>query len=1055
MKKIIVSIIVMGLLLTTSIVSVNAVNCKRAIFVDDDAPPGGDGTYQNPFQFIQDAIDVANNEEIICVFSGTYYENIVIDKTLDLIGGYGSSRYTLATIIDGGGSGDVIHITADKVSIVGFRIRNGNDGIHLTDSNNNIITGNTITSNDNDCICLYGSNDNIITDNYIPNNVNGIYLFDSNNNTIIDNTIISNHLIGVYLGWSSEDNTIVGNVISNNWKGVYFHDSCNGNNITGNNILNNEVDGIHISRSSSNIITGNIIKSNNNGISFSYSSNDNIITGNTISNNDDSISLSYSSSNTITSNIISNNDVGISIDSSSNNNLIYNNYLNNSINAGDYGNNIWNISKTPGTNIDGGPYLGGNYWNDYFGEDLDGDGLGDTNVPHGPGDYLPLVQQLQNITYVDDDYNSSTPGWQIDHFDKIQDAIYALFEEGTIYVYSGVYCENVLVNKKLTLIGEDRYTTIINGGGSSDVIYISADWVNITEFTIRNSGNENSNPHDAGVEIHSNYNNIVANIFLNDNYGIFLFESNSNNIAGNTITSNWTGICLFESDSNNITGNTITSNSFGGINLCGWSGSNNIINDNIVLHNYNGIGAASGTSDNLIYNNYLNNSNNAGDYGNNIWNISKTPGENIIGGPYLGGNYWYDYNGTDLDGDGLGDTNVPHYPGDYLPLVYITKTSSTFSVSCDGVRRCTKNDVISEQPIIESSDSNSQPKKITYPNSPKNNNPPNTPTIDGPTYGYKESVMEFTAVTTDPDGDAIYYKIDWDDGNNTGWIGPYGSGVTMNIDHSWEDQGTYLVKVKAKDLFDDESDWSDSYNVTIYDPYNVPHYAVVVGEWDYSGTSNDIEGSYFNAHSIHAFLEKTDEWTNTIYRTNRGANGIISDLTWMKDQEDQSSISLFYYSGHGTQIPDDDGDETDGKDEALYCSDGNYIRDDDLQDLLDQFEGTVIVILEACHSGGILTGWQGNQTDNKIIMTACNEDADSYTGGNEHIQSVFSNSIALGWQGEADTNGDGKITAVETFNYAQLKTFDYQQMYSPPYNVQIPQIFIGYKGEIPLLLSGY
>jgi len=64
MKKIIVSIIVIGLLLTTSVASVNAVACKRAIFVDDDAPPGGDGTYEHPFQTIQEGIDNADDGDL-------------------------------------------------------------------------------------------------------------------------------------------------------------------------------------------------------------------------------------------------------------------------------------------------------------------------------------------------------------------------------------------------------------------------------------------------------------------------------------------------------------------------------------------------------------------------------------------------------------------------------------------------------------------------------------------------------------------------------------------------------------------------------------------------------------------------------------------------------------------------------------------------------------------------------------------------------------------------------------------------------------------------------
>ncbi len=74
------------------------------------------------------------------------------------------------------------------------------------------------------------------------------------------------------------------------------------------------------------------------------------------------------------------------------NNLIYNNiFLNGTISEGG---NTYNITKTPGTNIVGGPYLGGNYWNDYSGVDGNGDGIGDT--PH-LYDQLPLVERTPLI----------------------------------------------------------------------------------------------------------------------------------------------------------------------------------------------------------------------------------------------------------------------------------------------------------------------------------------------------------------------------------------------------------------------------------------------------------------------------------------------------------------------------------------------------------------------------------------------------------------------------------------------------------------------------------
>ena len=90
------------------------------------------------------------------------------------------------------------------------------------------------------------------------------------------------------------------------------------------------------------------------------------------------------------------------------------------------------------------------------------------------------------------------------------------------------------------------------------------------------------------------------------------------------------------------------------------------------------------------------------------------------------------------------------------------------------------------------------------------NNPPEKPsTPSGETNGKAGTSYSYSSDTTDIDGDQIYYLFDWGDGTNSGWKGPYNSGDSITESHIWDAQGTYAVKVKAKDTSDVESVWSD------------------------------------------------------------------------------------------------------------------------------------------------------------------------------------------------------------------------------------------------------
>lgn len=97
------------------------------------------------------------------------------------------------------------------------------------------------------------------------------------------------------------------------------------------------------------------------------------------------------------------------------------------------------------------------------------------------------------------------------------------------------------------------------------------------------------------------------------------------------------------------------------------------------------------------------------------------------------------------------------------------------------------------------------------------NNPPNPPEIRGPSKGKTGTTYTYYFSTTDPEKNNVYYYIDWNDGNTTSWYGPYTSGTEKSLTHTWSSDGTYTIKIKAKDTFSKESDWT---TLTVTMPYS-------------------------------------------------------------------------------------------------------------------------------------------------------------------------------------------------------------------------------------------
>lgn len=278
MKKIFVVMGIVVLFLGACVIpAIPAVNIQKNLAttgkqnilnVDDD---GNEHTTAD-FNKIQDAIDNANSGDEIRVYAGNYAENVVVDKRLDIIGGWNGT-----STIDGGGNGNVVKIisAANNVKIEKFTIKNSGNynvgkvfdaGIHVL-SSLNIITGNTISDNLGD----------------------GIYLSKSAGNEISNNVIINNSFDGIGLfSIISGGNTISENTIQDNGKDGISMLQGHSNLIRKNNITGNKESGVHLKRSRLNKIEKNYIgNSDIHGIYFEFLCIGNSITLNNISVNAD------------------------------------------------------------------------------------------------------------------------------------------------------------------------------------------------------------------------------------------------------------------------------------------------------------------------------------------------------------------------------------------------------------------------------------------------------------------------------------------------------------------------------------------------------------------------------------------------------------------------------------------------------------------------------------------------------------------------------------------------------------------------------------------------
>jgi len=609
------------------------------------------------FPTIQAAINNASDGDTVFVYNGTYFENVVVNKTIMLVG---EDKGT--TIIDGDGNTFAIHVASDNVFMSGFTIRNsGSDTVQVFNVDNCNLTGNTMTDGSVG-MYLVNAKGSYIGNNTVSNNNIGIRFESCDRNTLENNNVTINQDAGVYVTYSS-------NIVASS-----------------NFLVENVNQGLYLDHSSENIVRENLVADNGEGIRLYYSSANTIVDNNVTGNSEGGLTLYYSTSNAVNGNIIAHNGFGMRLDYSGSNTL-----RDNHISSNDYNFEVEAVTLSS------------------FVNDID-----TSNMVNGRQIYY-LVNQENLVVN-----SSSNAGYValVNSTDiMVEDLSLTGNGEGFLSAYtSRSTIENCTLtkNRRGIHLYSSNYTTV----RGNTIIENAAEGVSMFECHRSNMSDNVATENGVGMffyhltdssivrnNVNSNFERGIqmlgssCNIFLqnslekNGRQGIYMFNSDNNTMSDNQATENlYDGIWLDTCENNILTGNDVSWNGGNGIYMLSSLNcqlqynkafGNSVVGVHLTTSDNNTL-VGNEVSGNLGYGVRLYRCSNNRVFHNNFFNhtyhahVYLSSYNSWDDGYPAGGNFWDDYTGEDVywgpyqnvtGSDGIGDTpviissnNVDRYP---------------------------------------------------------------------------------------------------------------------------------------------------------------------------------------------------------------------------------------------------------------------------------------------------------------------------------------------------------------------------------------------------------